>query len=409
MVSCSGESGEAPIESNVIETPKSRIVFYEDTVYINKKGGSTMGFLSSPLPDEIEVVNNNSWLEYTPFQQYSDLGLTSMTEFKAKTNYSSKENRGYVYFRYKQSPYREQKSLMDSVYVIQLTCDSVLTENVEYLYDEHAHNFNLYTTYSDFDTFISYNENEKKYTGEWINNLSPRMGRSPKTKYSFSFDALPDDLDSRQGGIGFGQVVDVRAPGYSAHIVQRRAIIIGNKTNVMKLNAELQLDLSLSFGLMKSDIKYKSSDPSVASISDQGRIKALKEGSTMITIESADGEHISQMPLTVKKVLSADENNVQVSLGISITAPGGMKFFVSILNGSDKEIKIEKMVINNNGKTVIEDSNSPSVVGPLAAGQSKLIYFAFDSNGGYDISCRISYGLDGKLYEIGEDSGIIIK
>lgn len=175
----------------------------------------------------------------------------------------------------------------------------------------------------------------------------------------------------------------------------------------MKIDTERDLDLGLSFGLKKANLKFESSEPSVATISDDGKIKALNLGNTLITVASADGYHVTKMPLAVKKVLSFDDNKVQIGMGILISAQE-TKFYVGIDNGSDKDITIEKMIISNFGETVVTEE-SPSILGELPAYKNKVIYFNCYSTVGYDMSCRVSYRLDGNLYELGEDSGIIIK
>lgn len=403
LSACSGSDNDSEtgvINEQVSSEPKVPIRFFEDTVYINKSGGLASGFLSYPLANEIEVVNYNSWLECSSFRNYSDIGLTSIIDFKANVNNTSQEKSGYVYFRYKESPHREQRNLMDSVFVIQLTSDSVLTDNKEYVYDEHAHNLTIYTVYSDYEVFL-------KTEWPWMKQISHKTGDVARTKHQFQIDALADEEDSRSGSIDFAQVRDPNVVGRYAHIEQRRAIIINNRTNAMKIDTERDLDLGLSFGLKKANLKFESSEPSVATISDDGKIKALNLGNTLITVASADGYHVTKMPLAVKKVLSFDDNKVQIGMGILISAQE-TKFYVGIDNGSDKDITIEKMIISNFGETVVTEE-SPSILGELPAYKNKVIYFNCYSTVGYDMSCRVYYRLDGNLYELGEDSGIIIK
>lgn len=52
LMSCGGSKDESKYvvtELQVISTPQSPIIFFEDTVYINKSGGIATGFLSPPL------------------------------------------------------------------------------------------------------------------------------------------------------------------------------------------------------------------------------------------------------------------------------------------------------------------------------------------------------------------------
>lgn len=398
IYSCSESKDEEPMNQVSEDSQdKPRIMFFEDTIYFNKSGSTCMAFLSLPSYEEIEVVNNNSWLSYSPFQYWDDIGFSSMTEFTAQKNYTNEERRGYVYFRYKESPYREKKELMDSLYVIQLTSDSVLTTDKEYSYDEYSHDFAIFTTYSDFESYLN---------APWVKQTSHIPSNAPKTKFTFTIEPLPDEEDYRSTGLGFSQIKDIKSPIRNVRIEQKRAIIIDNKVNVMKIDTDRQLEISLSWGVTKKDLVFESSEPNVATISENGYIKALKEGNTLITVTSKDGKHITRMPLAVKKILNIDENNVQIGMGISITHEG-IKFFVDIQNGSNKDIILERLIIKNLGETIYDES-SESVLGTISAGQNKLIYFNV-TTAQCQMDCELYYTLEGKGFKIGEDSGIVIQ
>ena len=400
MMGCSGGGDdEAPINSVVIdEPPKPKIHFYEDTVFINKSGGSSMAFLSYPNYEYVDVVNQNSWITISPFTNYYDDTLpTAMTNIGATANTTSRERIGYVYFRYKEEPYSAKQELMDTLVVVQLATDSVITDNNKsYFFDEHASELAIFVPYSDYYTSVD---------DSWIKETTFKQPNIPRCKFNFSVQELPDELDLRVSRILFSQPKDTKSITRSATIEQRRAIVIKNKINVMKIDTEHLLTLDLSTVVSGQKMIFKSSDESVATISSEGNIKALSKGNTLITIESEDGKRITKMPLAVKTLLSQDENNVSIGMGIEISM--GIRFFVSIENGSDKDIHLDNLIIKNNGEIVFNES-SESVLGTLAAGQRRLLYFTIASSS-YAMDCELQYTLDGKQYTIGEESGIVIQ
>lgn len=400
MVGCSGGGDdETPINSQVIdESPKPKIHFYEDTVFINKSGGSSMAFLSYPNYEDVDVVNQNNWITISPFTNYYDDMLpTSMTNIGATANTTNRERIGYVYFRYKEEPYSAKRELMDTLVVVQLATDSVITDNSKsYFFDEHASELAIFVPYSDYYTSID---------DSWITETTFKQPNTPRCKFNFSVQELPEEMDLRVSRILFSQPKDTKSITRTATIEQRRAIVIKNKTNVMKIDTEHQLVLDLSSVVSGQKMVFKSSDESVATISSEGNIKALSKGNTLITIESEDGKHITKMPLAVKTLLSQDENNVSIGMGIEISM--GIRFFISIENGSNKDIHLDNLIIKNNGEIVFNES-SESVLGTLAAGQRRLLYFTTASSS-YVMDCELQYTLDGKQYTIGEESGIVIQ
>ncbi len=401
LTSCSGGNDDAKEDIVLVTYPsdqKPPISFFEDTVYINRSGGVATGYLSSPFCDEVEVVNNNSWLECTPLRQYSEIGSTSIMEFKASADFGSQSRQGYVYFRYRESPYREQRNLMDSVYVVQLMSDSVITDgkDKEYLCDEHGQNLSVFTAYSAYDVTRP----------NWMRRISPKPRNVARTKYMFEIGPLPEEIDRRSGSINFYQMSDPNIAGCNAYIEQRRAILFDNKTHVMKVDTERDILFDLAFGIKVSDLKIESSDPSVATLSKEGRLKALKEGSTLITVSTADGSHVTYLPVTVKNILNVDENKVMIGMGLLISNLG-MRFYVTVENGSDKDIILMGLYVNNLGDTVFESllTDDTSL---LPAHQSKIIYIDYKTAGPYNFSCRLNYQLGSELYEIDEESGIVI-
>ena len=356
MISCSGGGDdEAPVNSLVIdESPKPKIQFYEDTVFINKSGGSSMGFLSYPDYEDIDVVNQNSWITLSPFTNYyDDILPTAITNIEATANTTNRERIAYIYFRYKNEPYSTKPELMDTLVVVQLTTDSVITDNNKfYFFDEHASELAVFVPYSDYYTSVD---------DSWITETTFKQPNTPRCKFNFSIQELPDESDLRVSRISFDQPKDTKTITRTATIEQRRAIAIKNRVNVMKIDTEHQLELDLSLAVSGQNLIFKSSDESVATISSDGKIKAIEKGNTLITIESEDGKHITKMPLAVKTLLSQDENNVSIGMGIEISI--GIRFFISVENGSDKDIHLDKLTIKNNGEVVyLENKESVPLV-----------------------------------------------
>lgn len=400
VMGCSNGGDEMSVDGPIIEVapkPEIKIQIYEDTVFINKSGGNSMIFLSYPNNEDIDVVNQNDWLTMSPFTNYYEILSTSIANIEATLNTSDRERIGNVYFRYRDGSLKERRDLMDTLVVIQLNTDSVfINETKSYYFDEYASELAVFVPYSDYYTSVD---------DTWITETTTKLPDSPRCKFNFFIQELPDELDLRVSRIQFSQPKDTKSVTRIATIEQRRAIAIKNRINVMKVNMEHQLELDLSLAVSNQNMIFKSSDESVATISKEGKISTLTKGNTIITVESEDGKHIAKMPISVKTLLSQDDNHVSIGMGIEISA--GIRFFVSIRNGSDKDIHLDKMTIKNNNEIVYFE-NSESILGTLAAGECRLLYFTISANS-YVMDCELQYTLDGKQFVIGEESGIIIQ
>lgn len=85
---------------------------------------------------------------------------------------------------------------------------------------------------------------------------------------------------------------------------------------------------SLPDDITENDLVYESSDETVATIDENGNIKALKEGTITIMVSSKDGKYKTTCTLTVTKANVAVES-VKINGSSTVTVGGSTKLTVS--------------------------------------------------------------------------------
>ncbi len=101
-------------------------------------------------------------------------------------------------------------------------------------------------------------------------------------------------------------------------------IELDNKNIDLTVGEEKEIDIkSLPDGIKIEDLEFTSSDESIVTILENGKIKGLKTGSVTITIKSKDGKYSVNCIVTVKeeeKVVINGESSVTVGNSIQLTA-----------------------------------------------------------------------------------------
>lgn len=120
------------------------------------------------------------------------------------------------------------------------------------------------------DELIAEKINEKEYTVE---------GLEPNTEYSFSVSEVIGDKESEKATVSVKTLP-----------IKVNSVAVTPKTNNLETGATRQLNVAIEpSNATNQDVKYTSSDDTIASVSGSGLVTAIAEGSATITV-TVDGK-----------------------------------------------------------------------------------------------------------------------
>ena len=169
--------------------------------------------------------------------------------------------------------------------------------------------------------------------------------------------------------------------------VKLRGIVLNKTTLSLNVNEEELLTVSYNpSDATDKSIIWKSSDPSVATVSDKGRVKAVSVGTTTISAISNDGHYEAKCTLTVNENIGGGDlklKNIRLS-----------NDRLDMIMGTEKTLEIIYTPSNAANKDVIWTSSDESVatvangkIKALAVGTTKITVVSND--GGYEDKCYV--------------------
>ena len=108
---------------------------------------------------------------------------------------------------------------------------------------------------------------------------------------------------------------------------EKLGITLKEKEISMIKDTEKQIDIELNDEIKKEDLVYESSDEEIVTVSETGKIKAIKEGKAIITIRTKDNKYSEKLEITVtaeevsvKSIYITGSKEVLVGNTIKLTA-----------------------------------------------------------------------------------------
>jgi len=162
-----------------------------------------------------------------------------------------------------------------------------------------------------------------------------------------------------------------------------KLFLILNETDItIGVNEDKKLTVTSSLtGMETSGVLWISDDPSIATVDTSGNVKGIKDGNTIITVKSIDGEAEAQCAVKVTSKVSGvniHEDRIQLELGNTID----LKYDIFPANASNK--KVHWSTEENNGVVSVSENG---VITPLAPGTA-TVSIKTDEGGYYD-SCDV--------------------
>jgi hypothetical protein len=283
--------------------------------------------------------------------------------------------------------YDKNSSLSENVLITQSQKNVLLIDKKEYEFDEYGGTFtvnvnsNVYYWYSVFSDY------------DWILENETASTRSLEKKtYSFTISELKDD-DERMGSITFFASNNL---GQDVIIKQRRAIFFNSKSFDLPVGTEKVLDLTC---ITAQEISFSSSDTSVATIDNNGRVKAVGRGTTTITATTTDGKHSCKCDVNVRDItdfVSAMVVGASTWCGNGVIRNGGYLEW-AFLNKSSKTVRLKTMEIID-GVSGIKDSQM-DIFADAEPNSLKTYKYTVGYYGIHTpVICRFRYEYNGKEY-----------
>jgi hypothetical protein len=157
-------------------------------------------------------------------------------------------------------------------------------------------------------------------------------------------------------------------------------IDVVNSTVDLKVNDEVGAGASLT-PADAGNLTYNSSNPSVATVDKNGKVTALKNGTTTITCKSANGK-TAKCTVTVRKVvvtdIQLDKRSVLVDAGVSFN-------IIATITPGNATNKTVKWTTSDSGVAKVSSSGKVTAV---ASGVCQIT--ATTADGGYTAVCMIT-------------------
>ena len=182
-------------------------------------------------------------------------------------------------------------------------------------------------------------------------------------------------------------------------IVQEKGVAIKFASPSIELMEEGAEKLMYTNNLKNKNVSFKSSNPEIATVSEDGTVKAISRGKAIITIVSSDGQYSDNCEVTVKNVVDYLEASCLGCNGVVINGliQSGSKLNWSLKNKSNVDIVLKslQLVDGVTGRA----GNEMDVEDKVPAGQGVSYTVTIGRLGIYaPVTCRYKIEYNNKTY-----------
>lgn len=280
---------------------------------------------------------------------------------------SISENEAYESRTAKLRVYDRNSSLSEEVIINQSQKNELIIEKKEFEFDENGGSFSI-NVKSNVDYKVIIDD-------DWVKEKTTPSTRSlVDSNHTFTVAKMGADIE-RESKITFSD----KKTGVSNEVVvrQKRLLFLESSSLTMMINDNKSPKCT---NLTDQKLKWVSSNPSVASVDENGKITAISKGTAIITVSTIDEEHSYSCSITVKDITDF-VSMARTGTGMSVTMYG-TRYSVTftITNSSSETIHIVSLAGVTDGVTQDlkgGDSVSITLASPLSNIQSslqKLVY-----------------------------------
>lgn len=229
---------------------------------------------------------------------------------------------------------------------------------------------------------------------EWISIQSIASSLISPYEWTVSFSATEDNEYDRDGVIIFkagsdSAEISVTQVGKKGRYVSVESVSVSPKELTLTEGDKTSLTYSISpTNASIQDVKWESSSPSVATISQSGLVEAIAEGTTLITVTTVDGNKTAPCLVTVKaKVIPV--TGVSLNKTSLTMTEGDVQQLFATVTPSDATDKSVTWISSN---TSVASVSSSGVITAKAAGYATITVKTTD--GAKTASCSVTVEKD---------------
>ena len=372
---------QSTVSFMVVQKQYDDILLEKRSYAVPEDGGEISVNLKSNIKYDINIPADASWL--TVASKSSTRGLENSTiVLKASKNDSGDERKAWVELTNKSLNITQKFSInQDFTPSVSLDIDEIeVDEAGGEIQVSVTSNTSINTSYSD----------------DWLSN----GGREETGGFNFiqkiKVSALPKNSGSRNAKVEFSDKLGKWNIS--------KVVIIKQVKNLSIIDSDVKLYVGDSYTLnvvnnTGASLSWKSSNTSVATVNNSGKVTGVSKGSATITVTSADGTCSDNIDISV--IDFSDQLSYFCNAGFEsiVTSLGAWSgYFVScqLSNNSKKDIILNKCDVYK-GSTYIDTQNLNS---ELKAGSSETVKLRSKTgiNGSYTFVW--SYSLNGKSYTL---------
>ena len=280
----------------VVQKQNDAILIDKPDYLIPEEGGEISIKVQSNVSYTIEIPSDASWLTKTlPLTR----GLVnSNIVLKADKNNTGDE-RGTII------KLIDQKTGTTT----QFSVKQELTPKIELSKEE----ISLYEDGGEFEIKVQSNiVLTSTISDDWINS----NGRSNEEEFSFvekfKVSTLPPELSTRNATIYFSDKIDKWKISKTINVKQIRSLAFEEEKLEMFVDDTYSLTLNNNTG---QSVSLKSSNTSVAKVTNGGRVTAVGKGNATITATTEDGKYSAKIDVFVKVALYISSKDVSIYIG----------------------------------------------------------------------------------------------
>lgn len=372
---------QTSITFKVLQKQNDAILVDGSEFSVPEEGGDVSINVQSNVNYKVEIPSDASWLKKST--KASTRGLESSTiVLTADKNNSGDEREAVVKLTNTDSGISSQFTVKQEL------TPSFTIDKEEFSIDELGDEVNV--------TVTSNIEIDVQFSDDWVSSA----GTTQKGDFGFvqkiKVEPLPNDQDSRTATVTFSDKLGKWSLSKVVTIKQTRSLVLEESDVEIMIGKSYTLNVVNNTG---KSLSWKSSNTSVATVSNNGTVTGVGEGSATITVSSSDGKHSAKCSVTVKDITGFIK--AQSTGGATVEINGLIQYGSSInwsfINNSPETVKLKSMQLVDgvNGS----EGNIMEVNADVAAGSSVAYSTTIGLLGIHaPVTCRFRYEYNGKEY-----------
>lgn len=283
--------------------------------------------------------------------------------------------------------YDQNSALSEEVTINQSQKNALIIDNKEYEFDEKGGSFSV-----EINSNVDYTVN---INCDWIKEKKSSTRSLEKSTREFVVSEITDNSD-RVGTITFTNANTGLSEDVS--VKQSRTLYFDIASLSMMEGSEETIKIT---NKTSQDIVWSSSDESVVTVDNTGKVKAVSKGTATIYAKTADQAHTCKCKVTVQDITDFITAS---SLGGSLSIINGLiqygsKLNWSFINNSNVTVHLKSLQLIDGGTG--EEGNEMSVDTDVAGGSGVSYTVTIGLLGIHGpVTCRFRYEYNNKEYSV---------